>query len=94
VTPVWRCSFNDLQGEPEFERLKRELEEVKHSHRGLDGTYRSQVGACGHILDTSSLAYQHCSRAHLVMFQQGGKDQHCLASTSTALHCSSSTWQC
>ncbi|KAG1660965.1 hypothetical protein FOA52_005590 [Chlamydomonas sp. UWO 241] len=29
------------QGEPEFERLKRELDEVKHAHRGLDGTYRS-----------------------------------------------------
>jgi hypothetical protein len=29
------------QGEPEFDRLKRELEEVKHAHRGLEGTYRS-----------------------------------------------------
>jgi len=37
-----------LQGEPEFDRLKRELEEVKQSHRGLDGTYRSQVRACIH----------------------------------------------
>jgi hypothetical protein len=38
------------QGEPEFERLKRELEEVKHSHRGLDGTYRSQVGSTTFVL--------------------------------------------
>lgn len=38
---TWRTQLK--QGEPEFERLKRELEEVKHSHRGLDGTYRSQV---------------------------------------------------
>eukprot|EP00967_Tisochrysis_lutea_P023093 scaffold26402_cov22-Tisochrysis_lutea.AAC.1 len=30
------------KGEPEFDRLKRELEEVKQNHRGLDGTYRSQ----------------------------------------------------
>ena len=34
------------QGEPEFDRLKRELEEVKQNHRGLDGTYRSQVCVC------------------------------------------------
>ena len=30
-----------LQGEPEFERLKRELEEVKNAPRGLEGTFRS-----------------------------------------------------
>lgn len=29
------------QGEPEFERLKRELDEVKNAHRGMDGTFRS-----------------------------------------------------
>lgn len=29
------------QGEPEFERLKRELDEVKHAPRGMDGAYRS-----------------------------------------------------
>ncbi|GIL82776.1 hypothetical protein Vretimale_8343 [Volvox reticuliferus] len=29
------------QGEPEFERLKRELDEVKHQPRGMEGTYRS-----------------------------------------------------
>jgi hypothetical protein len=26
--------------EPEFDRLKRELEEVKHAPRGLEGTFR------------------------------------------------------
>ena len=30
-----------VQGEPEFERLKRELEEVKNAPRGLEGTFRS-----------------------------------------------------
>ncbi|EFJ48600.1 hypothetical protein VOLCADRAFT_104654 [Volvox carteri f. nagariensis] len=29
------------QGEPEFERLKRELDEVKHQPRGMEGAYRS-----------------------------------------------------
>ena len=29
------------QGEPEFERLKRELEEVKNAPRGLEGTFRT-----------------------------------------------------
>lgn len=29
------------QGEPEFERLKRELEDVKNAPRGLEGTFRS-----------------------------------------------------
>jgi hypothetical protein len=30
-----------LQGEPELERLKRELEELKHAPRGLEGTFRT-----------------------------------------------------
>ena len=30
-----------VQGEPEFERLKRELEEVKNAPRGLEGTFRT-----------------------------------------------------
>ncbi len=30
-----------LQGEPEFERLKRELEDVKNAPRGLEGTFRT-----------------------------------------------------
>lgn len=30
-----------LKGEPEFERLKQQLDEVKHAPRGLEGTYRS-----------------------------------------------------
>jgi len=30
-----------VQGEPEQERLKRELEELKHAPRGLEGTFRS-----------------------------------------------------
>jgi hypothetical protein len=29
------------QGEPELERLKRELEELKHAPRGLEGSYRT-----------------------------------------------------
>lgn len=29
------------QGEPEFERLKRELEDVKNAPRGLEGTFRT-----------------------------------------------------
>lgn len=33
------------QGEPEFDRLKREVEEVKAHQRGLDGTYRTAAGA-------------------------------------------------
>lgn len=32
--------------EPEFDRLKRELEEVKSTPRGLEGTYRCAAG-CG-----------------------------------------------
>lgn len=30
-----------IQGEPEFERLKRELEDVKNAPRGLEGTFRT-----------------------------------------------------
>lgn len=30
-----------FQGEPELERLKRELEELKHAPRGLEGTFRT-----------------------------------------------------
>jgi chromosome segregation ATPase len=37
------CDVNDFagQGEPEFDRLKRELEEVKNQPRGLEGTFRT-----------------------------------------------------
>ena len=31
------------QGEPEFERLKRELEDVKNAPRGLEGTFRTSA---------------------------------------------------
>ena len=30
-----------VQGEPEFDRLKRELEEVKNAPRGLEGVFRT-----------------------------------------------------
>lgn len=30
-----------LQGEPEFERLRRELDDVKNTPRGLEGTFRT-----------------------------------------------------
>ena len=33
--------YKQRQGEPVFERLKKQLEEVKNAHRGLDGNYRS-----------------------------------------------------
>lgn len=35
------CKSQLRQGEPEFERLKKELEEVKNQPRGLEGTYRT-----------------------------------------------------
>lgn len=31
------------QGEPELERLKRELDELKNAPRGLEGTFRTQA---------------------------------------------------
>jgi phage shock protein A len=40
---VCLCDVNAFaaQGEPEFDRLKRELEEVKNQPRGLEGTFRT-----------------------------------------------------
>ena len=54
-----------MQGEPEFERLKRELEEVKNAPRGLEGTFRTaaemerhraQVGASHAIMQPKAPA--------------------------------------
>lgn len=33
--------YKQRQGEPVFERLKKQLEEVKGAHRGVDGSFRS-----------------------------------------------------
>lgn len=38
---MWLLLLCCVQGEPELERLKRELEELKHAPRGLEGTFRT-----------------------------------------------------
>lgn len=39
--PPKKLKPHRTQGEPELERLKRELEELKHAPRGLEGTFRT-----------------------------------------------------
>mmetsp|Transcript_9701 Transcript_9701/g.26290 ORF Transcript_9701/g.26290 Transcript_9701/m.26290 type:complete len:665 (+) Transcript_9701:145-2139(+) len=59
------------QGEPEFDRLKRELEEVKQNHRGLDGTYRSQAEMERHRAQLADQAIEEQLEVQTAFREQG-----------------------
>ncbi|GFH31812.1 USP domain-containing protein, partial [Haematococcus lacustris] len=66
---TWKLQLK--QGEPEFERLKRELDEVKHSHRGLDGTYRSQAEMDRHRAQLADAAIEEQLEVQTAFREQG-----------------------
>lgn len=63
------------QGEPEFERLKRELDEVKHQHRGLDGTYRSAAEMERHRAQLADAAIEEQLEVQTAFREQGARLQ-------------------
>ena len=63
------------QGEPEFERLKRELDEVKHAHRGLDGTYRSAAEMERHRAQLADAAIEEQLEVQTAFREQGARLQ-------------------
>lgn len=68
---VWSC----LQGEPEFERLKRELEEVKNQPRGLDGTFRSAAEMERHRAQMADAAIEEQLEVQTAFREQGARLQ-------------------
>ncbi|GAX74273.1 hypothetical protein CEUSTIGMA_g1722.t1 [Chlamydomonas eustigma] len=63
------------QGEPEFERLKRELDEVKNAHRGLDGTYRSAAEMERHRAQLADAAIGEQLEVQTAFREQGARLQ-------------------
>ncbi|GAB4814795.1 hypothetical protein N2152v2_001841 [Parachlorella kessleri] len=63
------------QGEPEFDRLKREVEEVKNAHRGLDGTYRTAAEMERHRAQLADAAIEEQIEVQTAFREQGQRLQ-------------------
>jgi hypothetical protein len=64
-----------LQGEPELERLKRELEEIKHAPRGLEGTFRTAAEMERHRHQLADAAIEEQLEVQTAFREQGTKLQ-------------------
>jgi hypothetical protein len=64
-----------LQGEPKFERLKRELEEVKNAPRGLEGTFRSTAEMERHRAQMADAAIEEQLEVQTAFREHGAKLQ-------------------
>ena len=64
-----------LQGEPEFDRLKRELEEVKNAPRGLEGTFRSAAEMERHRAAAADAAIEEQLEVQTSFRQHGARLQ-------------------
>ncbi|WIA33521.1 hypothetical protein OEZ86_006646 [Tetradesmus obliquus] len=62
-------------GEPELERLKRELEELKHAPRGLEGTFRSAAEMERHRHQLADAAIEEQLEVQTAFREQGAKLQ-------------------
>eukprot|EP00884_Botryococcus_braunii_P009363 jgi/Botrbrau1/18428/Bobra.0072s0020.2 len=71
-----RSLKNELrQGEPEFERLKRELEEMKNQPRGLEGTFRTQAEMERHRAQLADQAIEEQLEVQTAFREHGNKLQ-------------------
>ena len=68
-----------LQGEPEFDRLKRELEEVKNQPRGLEGTFRTAAEMERHRAQLADAAIEEQLEVQTAFREHGARLQVCLA---------------
>jgi hypothetical protein len=64
-----------LQGEPELERLKRELEDLKHAPRGLEGTFRTAAEMERHRHQLADAAIEEQLEVQTAFREQGAKLQ-------------------
>ncbi|KAK9806100.1 hypothetical protein WJX72_001362 [[Myrmecia] bisecta] len=63
------------QGEPEFERLKRELEEVKNQPRGLEGTFRTAAEMERHRAQLADAAIEEQLEVQTAFREHGSRLQ-------------------
>ncbi|KAK9824008.1 hypothetical protein WJX72_006929 [[Myrmecia] bisecta] len=63
------------QGEPEFERLKRELEEVKTQPRGLEGTFRTAAELYFHRAQLADAALEQQLKVQTAFREHGSRLQ-------------------
>lgn len=63
------------QGEPEYERLKRELDDVKRAPRGLDSAYRSAAEMERHRAQLADAAIEEQLEVQTAMREAGAKLQ-------------------
>ncbi len=61
------------QGEPELERLKRELEELKHAPRSVEGSFRSQADMDRHRAQLADAAIEEQLEVQTALREQGSK---------------------
>ena len=64
-----------LQGEPEFERLKRELEDVKNAPRGLEGTFRTAAEMERHRAQLADAAIEEQLEVQTTFREHGARLQ-------------------
>ena len=64
-----------LQGEPEFDRLKRELEEVKNQPRGLEGTFRTAAEMERHRAQLADAAIEEQLEVQTAFREHGARLQ-------------------
>lgn len=71
---VFTCAYG-LQGEPEFDRLKRELEEVKNQPRGLEGTFRTAAEMERHRAQLADAAIEEQLEVQTAFREHGARLQ-------------------
>lgn len=64
-----------MQGEPEFDRLKRELEEVKNQPRGLEGTFRTAAEMERHRAQLADAAIEEQLEVQTAFREHGARLQ-------------------
>ena len=75
LTPLHGSSSCCVQGEPGFERLKRELEELKNAPRGLEGTYRTAAEMERHRAQAADAAIEEQLEVQTAFREHGAKLQ-------------------
>ena len=84
-TDVNEHGLPKLQGESEFDRLKRELEEVKNQPRGLEGTFRTAAEMERHRAQLADAAIEEQLEAQTAFRERGAWLQVCPASCLSLL---------
>lgn len=81
-----------MQGEPEFDRLKRELEEVKNQPRGLEGTFRTAAEMERHRAQLADAAIEEQLEVQTAFREHGARLQVVLRAAMCYGHCNCCLW--